>query len=241
MPWSRHTLASLRRDLQHRVEVVPYWTAEEARLALNEGLSFWNLLTGTWKRRVTLDADPANDPFMALPSTLVFGARVAYQSQPLASGSLHDLLRGRPGAWTETTASGGDVPTVPKVWAPVSLSLIFIWPRPAVFTAAAITVDGIATTPVLTYEPDAVDLEDGVVGVLLDYALHVLAFKEGARFAATTPLMQAFLAHAAEQNDQLTRSAAYRQYMGLARKDLVPTRGGQSRLTTISGGVGGEG
>lgn len=239
MPWTSHTLASLRRDLQHRVEVVPYWTQEEARLALNEGLWCWNLLTGTWKARVTVDADPANDPLTGLPSTLVFGTRIAYQSQPLAQGSLHDLLRGRPGAWTETTASGGDVPTRPMVWAPVSLSTVFIWPRPAAFVAAAFTVDGVAATPVLTNEADAVDLEDGVWEVLLDYALHTLAFKEGARFASTQPLMQGFLALAAEQNDQLTKSAAFRQYMGLARKDLVPTRGGQSRLSAVAGG--GEG
>lgn len=237
MPWSRHTLASLRRDLQHRVEVVPYWSAEEARLALNEGLLFWNLLTGTWKTRVTLDAAPASSPLVALPSTLVFGTRIAYQSQPLASGSLIDLLRGRPGMWTETTASGGDVPTRPMIWAPFSLASVFIWPRPAVFVANAYTVDGVAQTPVLDYEDEAVDLEDGVLEVLLGYALHVMAFKEGARFGATTTtLMRDFLALAAEQNDQLTKSAAYRQYMGLARKDLVPTRGGESRLSAISGG-----
>jgi hypothetical protein len=239
MPWTRHTLASLRRDLQHRVEVVPYWSQEEARLALNEGLLFWNLLTGTWKARVTVDAVTASSPLIALPSTLVFGTRIAYQQQPLAVSSVADLLRGRPTAWRETTASGGDVPTRPMIWAPVSLSSVLIWPAPAAIVVNAYTIDGVAQTPVLLYEESAVDLEDGVWEALLDYALHTLAFKEGARFGSTSSLLQGFLALAAEHNEQLTKSAAFRTYMGLARKDLVPTRGGQSRLAML--GTGGEG
>jgi hypothetical protein len=233
MPWTRHTLSSLRARLQERVETVPFWTPEEARLALTEGLAFWNLLTGTWKARVTLDAAPASDPLLVLPTSLVFGARVAYQGQPLAPGSLAGLFRGRPTWWTETTASGGDVPTRPLLWAPVSLQLLAVWPAPAAFVASAFTVDGVAATPQLLVDASAVDLEDGVLDVLLGYALHALTFKEGwARFVGTVGHLKAFLALAGEQNTQLTQSAAYRQYMGLdRRRDLVPTRGGMERLT----------
>lgn len=240
MPWTRTTLAALRRRLQERVETVPFWTAEEARLAINEGLSFWNLLTGTWKARITLDATPASDPLIALPLSLVFGARVAYQGQPLALDSLPSFFRARPDWWTETTATAGDVPTRPLMWAPVSVQLIAVWPRPALLVAGAFTVDGVAATPVLVSEDDAVDLDDGVLDVLLGYALHVMTFKEGwARFASTTAHLKAFLALAGEQNGQLTQSAAYRAYMGLdRRRDLVATRGGGERLGQAVQGAG---
>lgn len=239
MPWTRYTLASLRTHLAARVDQVPYWSPEEQRLALNEGLAFWNLLTGTWKTRVTIDADPASSPLMALPATLVFGVRVAYQGQPLANSSLVDLMRGRPSCWTENVGTGAPVPTRPMIWAPVSLALIAVWPRVDRFIPGAITVDGIAATPTLTSEDASVDLEDGVLDVLLGYALHALTFKEGwQRFAATGQYLKAFLALAAEQNSQLTASAAFRQYMGQARKDLVPTRGVPERLTAAVSAAG---
>lgn len=239
MAWTRETLSSLRRLLEVRYESVPFWTAEEARLALNEGLAFWNLLTGYWKTRATLDAQ-GGDPFHVLPAAFVFGTRLAYQSQPLALGSLVGLFRGRPGWWTETTADGGDVPTRPMVWAPVSLQLIAIWPTPAVNVADALTIDGIAATPSLTTDASAVDLEDGVLDVLLGYALHAVTFKEGwARFAATSPQLHAFLALAGEQNGQLKASAMYRAYMGLDRtRDFRKTRGVPERLSPLLEAVG---
>lgn len=241
MPWTRTTLAALRQRLLERVEGVPFWTPEEARLALQEGLEFWNLLTGTWQARASVDADPANDPFMALPTTLTFGARVAYQGQPLALDALPSFFRARPNWWVETTATGGDVPTRPLLWAPVSVQLIAVWPRPAAFVASAFTVDGLAATPTLATDADAVDLDDSVHDVLLGYALHTLSFKEGwMRFVATTGQMQAFLALAAERTTQLTQSAAFRQYMGLdRRRDLVPTRGGPSKVGETLAQIGG--
>lgn len=226
MPWTRHTLSSLRRRLEERVELQPFWTPTEARDALNEGLAFWNLLTGTWKQKVTLHATPSNDPLLALPSTLVFGMRVAFEGRPLALDSLAGCFRGRPGWWTETTATGGDVPTRPMIWAPVSLRLIAVWPTPATITIDAWTIDGVAATPVLVTPEEGVDLEDGVLEPLLGYSLHAMALKEGwARFESTIDLMRGFLQVAAEHNSQLTATAAYRQYMGLDRKDLRPSRG----------------
>jgi hypothetical protein len=241
MPHARYTLADLHQALQARVEHVPFWTTAEGTLAIQEALSFWNLLTGYWKTRITVHATPGSDPLVALPTSLVFGARVAYLNQPLALGSLPDLLRGQPGWWTETVATGGGVPTRPMVWAPVSLQLIAVWPKPTTVVLNAFTIDGVAATPQLSSDEVAVDLDDGVLHVLLGYALHVLTFKQGwARFSATLPLLQAFLAMAGEQNTQLTASAAYRQMMGLdRRRDLVATRGGVSALAGAIQGAGG--
>ncbi len=239
MAWTRETLSSLRRALDARVEDVPFWTDLEARLALNEALSFWNLLTGYWSQTVLLPTAPG-DPFVGLPGSILFRTRVSYAGAPLAQSSLPDLFRGRPGWWQEVAGGPGDLPLAPRIWAPVSLSLIALWPQPATPALTALEVIGIARTPTLIAEDDPVDLEDGVLNHLLGYALHALTFKEGwARFAGTVPAMQAFLHAAGEANGQLTASAAYRQYLGLDRaKDLRPTRS-HSRLAGSLAQAGG--
>lgn len=238
MPWTRETLSSLRTQLEARVESSPFWTTEEARLALNEALSFWQLLTGYWYAAEDVQI-LAGDPFFATSAAILFRTRVTYQGLPLADSSLTDLFRGRPNWWTETTADGGDVPTRPTVWAPMSLTLLAVWPQPA--GIATLTVQGLSRTPVLAAEADPVDIEDGIVDHILGYALHVLTFKEGwARFAGTTVAMQEFLKAAGEENGQLTASGAYRQYLGLDQaKHLRPTRG-KSRLggsVAMAGGL----
>lgn len=239
MPWTSETLPSLRDALKDRWESVPFWTDDEARLALNEALCCWNLLTGYWRTTITIDARP-DEPFHVLPTAITFRTRVLSGTSPLAIASLVDLSRGRPGWWTETVADGGVVPTIPKVWAPVSLQLIAVWPTPAAYLANGFTVEGIAATPQLSGESDTVDLEEGVLGVILDYALHVAAFKEGwARFVATSPLFRGFLEMAAEENSQLKASSLYRAYMGLDRnRDFKRTRRVDERLSDLVAGLG---
>lgn len=235
MAWTRETLASLRRALASRVEAAPYWTDLEAQLALNEALECWNLLTGTWVSSQSVVIG-LGDPFLSVSAGILFNTRVTHQNLPLAKSSLADLFRGRPGWWNELTTAGGDTPTTPKVWAPVSLTLLAVWPQPAI--PQTLVVTGAAATPILTEDSGAVDLDDGVIDSLVDYALHVLAFKEGwARFSGTQALMQGFLKAAAEQNSQLNASGAFRAYLGMdAGKGLRRTKDAPERLSAIVGG-----
>jgi len=69
------TLADLQSLMAQRWDQVVFWTAEEARLALNEALREWNLLTGRWRTRVALSVLAA-DPFVSLPSSMTYGMRV---------------------------------------------------------------------------------------------------------------------------------------------------------------------
>lgn len=239
MPYQLITRAQLRTDLQEKYESVPYWTTAEANAAINEALRMWNFLVGRWQNRVVLTTAPGDYDY-ALPQTLLYRARVLFNGQPLTPSTYTDLSAGRPGWRTETTASGGDVPTRPTVWIPVSLRWIQIWPADAT-GHNGLTIDGVATTPILTADGDFVNLPTADLGPVLDYCLHTLSFKKGgAYFAATMPKLQAFLQAAAVENQLLTTSKTYRRWAGLDRRDLKPIQdpGMPTGATTLQAGGG---
>lgn len=235
MPYQDVTLAELQIGMAQRWDGAVFWTDEQARLAINEALRDWNLLVGRWHTRATL-ATVNNQVAYSLPSSLVFGARVTVTGVPLHVTSTIELDLARPPWRLETTASGGDVPTVPIHWAPQGLTTIVIWPAKAVGVAADLAIDGVAATPVLVEAADTVDLGEELHDSLLDYALHLATFKEGgARWAATLPFFSAFLQLAAEENQLLKASRAYRAFAGLdRRRDLTPTRPGTTRLDGLA-------
>jgi hypothetical protein len=124
------------------------------------------------------------------------------------------------------TTDGGDVPTTPQIWFPLSIDVIGIWPADAI-GGHTLTVDGIAATPVLLAGTDYIQIGAEEFNAILGYALHVLALKEGGeRFAATMPLFKDFLMQAAEENDQLATSSYFRQFVGIDMgRQEKPTHG----------------
>lgn len=211
MPYANFTLAALRTRLQVRWESAAFWTDEEARLGLNEGLRVWNALTGSWRERIALSA--AGGPYLTLPGMLVWPTRVAFNETPLHRSSFHALDQARPGWEGETTASGGSVPTTPIVWAPSGVTEIAIWPTDAGATNH-LTVDGIARTPVLVNDADTVDISDGHIASILDYALLHAAFKLPGLLSLTRGKLQQVLAAAGQENNRLLASSAYKRAMG---------------------------
>lgn len=242
MAYTTTTLAQLKVDMTRRWDAAIFWTDEEARLAINEALRDWNLLVGRWHRRLTRSTGAGTVEY-ALGATLLYGTRVKLLgAAPLTPTSLLELDLGRPTWRSETTASGGAVPTTPTLWAPVSIQRIAIWPATAGVGVNNLLIDGVAATPVLVEDGDTVDLGEELHDVLLDYALHVAAFKEGgARWEATSPYFTAFLQAAAEENALLKASKAFRRFAGLdRRRDLQPTRVGPTQLDgLLQGGEGG--
>jgi hypothetical protein len=121
------------------------------------------------------------------------------------------------------------------LWAPVSLRAVYIWPADAVANNTLL-FDGVAATPVLVEDGDPIDLGDELLGVLLGYGLHALAFKKGGPyFQATVPYFQAFLKFAGEENGQLKTSKLYRRWMGLDRRDQKPLRGAPTLIDQVVG------
>lgn len=223
MAYASITRAQLRARLQAMYEAAPFWTDDEANRAINRALRTWNMLTGRWQGRVTLATTPGNYDY-AITVPILYRARVLYDTKPLSPTSITALNMGRPGWWTETTASGGSVPTRPMLWAPISLRLIAIWPADAT-GHHSLTIDGVADTPVLAADGGFVNLPEADVALLLGYALHLILFKKGGVwFQQSLPKFTAFLQGAAEQNAILTTSAAYRRWAGLTKRDEKPLR-----------------
>lgn len=236
MPYQRVTLDTFRDQLLQRTDTSLFWTADEARLAINEALRLWNLLTGRWRRRVTVTILPA-DVRVSLPSTLTYGMRVRTpDGLPLNPTSLTELDLAQPQWRQERTTDGGGIPTRPTDWAPESLTSIVIWPT--TLAGGTLEIDGVADTPVLVDDADWVDLGDEHLIPLADFALHVLAFKEGGpRWAATRPAWTGLLQAAAQENTRLKASQVFRRIAGLdRRRDLQPLQRGPTQLDAVATG-----
>ena len=227
-----YTWSTIRERLTEKAEHKPFWDATEARDAFNEALLCWNLLTGTWKTRLTLTTVAGQFDY-AIPMIMLYRMRMTFDTQPLSPASREELNNGRHTWRGETTASGGDVPTRPMVWAPISLQLFYLWPADAA-GGHTLTLDGVSATPVVVEDGDTVDLSEEQLSTLLGYGLHALTFKKGGpAFAATLPLFAQFLADAADQNDLIKTSQVYRRVMGLDRRDLKPFRGTPTLLDPV--------
>lgn len=239
MAITRYRQNHLVEHLKARCDRTPFWTMEDAVDCLNEAMSLYNLLTGYWKAPANITTTAATTfPtgwVYALPAALTYGMRVSIGTTPLTSTGLWDLDNGRPHWRTETTASGGSVPTSPVLWCPISLTRIAIWPGTAA-GGGTLLCDGVAATPLLLTPNTAVDLDETGLHAVLDMAVHLLSFSEGSeRFHRTLPKFYQFLSVCAEKNSQLEASVWYRRYLGLDRqKDFRPTRGFPTAAATVA-------
>lgn len=224
--YQQYTRAQLRDQLQDRYENSPYWTVTDANRAINQALRVWNSLVGFWRTTVTVSA-LSGDHTVALPGTLLYRTRVALaDGTPIPIVSRFELNRVQPNWRYEFVNSGGSIPSLITVCAPIGLYTLRVWPAAAPLSLVNIplTVNGIAATPVLTADGQYVDLGDEDLGPLLDECLHIVSFKHGGeRFAKTLPLHRRFLKAAGERNTLLLASKAFRRYAGLDRsRDLRP-------------------
>lgn len=233
--YQQYTKLQVLGLLQYKYDDVPFWTDAEAIDAINEALLTWNAFTGFWKDTITI-ATTANNWDYGLPASLVFGTRVEYEGKTLAQASIGDMDYGHPGWQAQTTTSGGNVPTTPKKWLPLSVDMIAIWPADAV-GGHTLTVEGVSATPQLVNDGDFIDIGAEELGVILGYALHVLSLKEGgARFAATMDYFTDFLIAAAEENDQLTQSSEFRNFIGTDfNRQTRTTRGAPTAYDKFGG------
>lgn len=238
------TLGQLKVGMQQRWDGAVFWTDEEARLAINEALRDWNLLVGRWQKPLLISTVASQIEYSLGTTTLIYGTRVSMVGGlPLHPTSTLELDLARPNWRSETTASGGDVPTVPTLWAPVSLQQIAIWPATAAPGVNNLKVNGVAVTPVLTEDGQFLDIGEELHDPLLDYALHVAAFKEGGpRWQATMECFYVILRLAAQENAQLKASKAFRRFAGLDRKrDLQPARKPPTLVDQLAPGPGPHG
>lgn len=233
MPYTQLTLAQLRVLLQNQLGAASttFWIDAELNFYINETLRLFNALTGYWKTPILLGtgspaATVANQVYYTIPSaTLTSGMRVSFNGQPLYQGSLFELDMAKPNWVGETTTSGGKVPTSPKIWAPVAMNMIAIWPADAA-GGNSLTCEGVAKTPILVADGDYLNLGEQELDGLLDGMQHVAVFKEGgAEFKATQSDLQGMVDQASETAAQIQAYSKYREWMGWdADEEEIPQR-----------------
>jgi hypothetical protein len=202
----QYTLAQVQAKVYDRLQQSPFWSAAEVTAFINESLRLWSILTGYWKKRVTLTTLPTL-PYYSLASYLAFGMRVEFNGTPLAQSSVTNWDKGYP-EWEGN-------PSSPQEWAPIGLSLIAIRPADAVGNNSLV-LDGVANAPILAKAGDFIDIGSEELTALLGYCQYLAAFKEGGQeFESAIPLYQAFLKAAAVKNEKLNASAIFRRAMGL--------------------------
>lgn len=227
MAITRFTLADLRTQLRERIGATEglalFWTDYDLDVCLREATRTWNLLTGQWRGRVVL-ATVASSPFLTLPSTLTWAARLEWLGVPLEPTSLLQLDDAVTG-WQSMTAG------TPQFWAPVSLRLVALAPPPST-AQTSLVVDGILQTPTLASDTATIDLDIALVPVILDYAKHLGTFRLGGDvWAASQPARQAFWRAAGDQNQRLQATTLYARTIGLREESRVkPFRAGPSTV-----------
>lgn len=215
MAYQSTTLATLLARLATRYEGAPFWTADQARRAINEGLRVWSLITGTWQSASAagLRTIP-NDPYLFVSGTLTKATRVTVNGLPLYPTSIAGLDRAVSN-WEGTTTATAGAPSRPMWWAPVGLTEIAIYPADATVGGSPCVVDGIRATTLLVNNGDFLDLGDEEISTLLGYALHVLSFYKGAEaLKKTRPLYLAFMQAAIKRNAVFAANDLYRKTTG---------------------------
>lgn len=236
------TLATLQARLAERYDGQVFWTADQARRAINEGLRIWNVITGTWRGSTAGLVTIPGDPYLFVDRSVAKVTRVSIGTRVLNPASLQQLDQLAPG-WENSSAPAA---TSCRFWAPVGLTVIALSPADAFPAQQAITVDGIVAAPVLVNGGDFLDLGDEEINTLLGYALHVLSFAKGiSAIAATRPLYVAFIKAAADRNAVFAASSVYRKLIGLdftrfavPMKDAMRAAAGQALAGAADQGQG---
>jgi len=202
----QYTLAQMQAKVYDRLQQSPFWTTAEVTKFINEALRTWSVLTGYWRKRITLTTLPTL-PYYSLASFISFGMRVEFNSVPLSQSSVTNWDKGYP-EWEGN-------PGTPQEWAPIGLSLIAIRPADAVGNNSLV-LDGVANAPILVNANDKIDIGSEEFTALLGYCQYLAAFKEGGQeFESAATLYQAFIKAAAVKNEKLLASAIFRRAMGL--------------------------
>lgn len=207
--YTRINLDTLIDRLSERVgNNTVYWTAVEKKRAINEAIRVWGVMAAPWSRRFTIPT-VAGQIFYDVPKQIVSLQRVKYNTTVLYETSLPELDYGVSN-WQQAAVS------TPSLWAPIGLDKVAIYPpAPA---GSFLNLEGLALAPALNAGGDFIDIGDEDINRILDYAHHVLSFKEGGlEFEATMPLLSTFVSATVQRNSRLGAASVFRKYLGMDR------------------------
>lgn len=205
--YTRVNLDTLIQRVTERLgDNTTYWKAPEKRHALNEAIRVWAVMAASWSRRFQLPT-VQGQVFYDVPKQIVSLQRVKYNSTPLYTSSLPELDYGVPN-WQQAGVG------TPSLWAPIGLDKVAVYPPAA--AGGFLNFEGLALAPAMNVGGDWLDLGDEEVNRILDYAHHVLSFKEcGLEFEATKSLMGSFVDAAALRNQRILAAGVFKRYMGM--------------------------
>ena len=203
------SIASIIQRLGQRTDGADtnvFWTEAEKLDAINEGLRFWQALTGQWQQEWVMPITAS--PFQPVPRQFASIYRVSYNGVPLPVTSLYELDTSF-GAWQGVSGT-------PRFWAPCGVNEFALYPYP---TSGTLTIVGYQDLPIYT-NGMYINIGNEELTYVLDYARHFLAFKEGqGELDATLPGVERLVAAAALKNSRLTVTNTYKRYMGLDREE----------------------
>ena len=187
-----------------------FWVSAELVDAINEALAVWQAYTGQWTLKFELSA--TTDKEVNVPKQIISLQSVKYAGAELVLTSLYDLDFGAPG-WGSTAAG------TPSEWYPLGISKFGVHPTPAA-VGQVFTLVGVTEAPMLKNDGDFIDIGDEELTILLDYARHVLAFKEGpGELDATMGALTRMVEAAALKNARFRKSTFYKNYMGKVKEE----------------------
>jgi hypothetical protein len=165
-----------------------YWSREEIRQLIWEGLVELNLLSGYLQD--TLSLTLARHPVQpTLPHIAVLHVRSGYRA--LLKYSIDELDASHPNWESEK------LPRTPARWAPLGLAYLVTHKRTTT-ASQTVTVD-VLRLPVKPLEADVIPLDDEYVVAIAEYAASVARLKEGgAEQEAGVQMYQQFLALAGD-------------------------------------------
>lgn len=205
MAYTSVTLETFRGSLRSRLGNTSFWSDTELENAIREAMRTWNVMTGTWAKKVVLPTSAAQ-AWVTLPTSLVASTRLERQGTPLKQTAIRDLDNAKPG-WETTSGT-------PSWWAPVASNMIALYPVPT-SGDHSIVIDGVVQTPTMSSSTDTVDLDQGLFDALLNYARHLLLFKLGGReFEESKSARKRLFEMAGRDNQRLQASAPFRTVMG---------------------------
>lgn len=226
MSYTSQTLGDLLTALAARYEGSPFWSADDARRAINEGLRIYNLITGIYRGETDpLTLIPEDEHFRVSGNVIkVTRVWVVGQPRPMTMTSIAALDRVASN-WSQLNTQLPNVRVqwpVPSFWAPIGLTEIVIFPRVAqadfLVAPVQVRVSGVVNAPILNSPSDPVNLGLEETSTLLGYALHTLSFAKGAEaLAKTKPLLVAFYRACALRSATFAASSLYRQMTGYDR------------------------
>lgn len=206
------TLTQFIANVRTNLGPSAFWSDSEITKFINAALRTWNCLTGFWSGQANVPL-VANHPYYALPTALVFGARVELDGVPLQQGTVF--------GWDQQDPNWMSKRGAPQEWAPVGLAIVAMNPIPP-SGGSILTVYGTSITPVLVNAGDKIDIGQEDFNALSNYVTHTLEVKSGgSEFESSRDDYKQFLAAAAVRNEKIRATDMYKRVMGLEQDKLL--------------------